>query len=146
MTITRINFHTAMRAAAVQLLGDYRSAADINLQIYPGRPKSVYPPCAFVDRMTGTDTPTGMSMRQQNVGCEVVVLHGLYDSKEAVDQRDGFVDGFGAYVIEQFHAAGANTLISSASYEDDPSYVPDWIEEQRTYFATRITLEGFANN
>lgn len=146
MTITRVNFHAAMRGAAVTLLTSYKTSAGINLQIYPGRPKSVYPPCAFVDRMTGSDTPTGPAMRQQNIGVEVVVLHGLYDAADTVAQRDDFMDGFGNYVIEQYHAAGARTLITAASYEDDPNYVPDWIEEQRTYYATRITLEGFANN
>lgn len=147
--VTRVNFRAAMRAAAVTLLGDYAQDASLNLQIYPGRPMSVYAPSAFVDRVSESNLFTGPTMRQQVVRAEVVVLHGLFDSKEAVDQADAFVDGFGAYVTEQYHAAGASTLIAGVDAEDDPGFTPDWGSEtqrQTTYFATRITLEGFANN
>ncbi len=144
--ITRVNLNVAMRGAAVTLLETYKAAAGVKLQVYRARPSTLYPPTAFVDRMTEQDTIVGPTMRQQLIGIEVVVVHGLFDSGEAVDQRDAFVDGFGNYLVEQFHAAGGQTLISTATFDDDPNYVPDWIEDQKAYYATRITLEGFANN
>ena len=135
----------AMRAAAVTLLDAYASAESIKLQVYPGRPRSVNPPTAFVDRLTGTFDTIGISLTQTTPRCEVVVLHGLFDSADTADQADAFVDGFASYVQTQYHAAGADTLIAAASYEDEPDYVPDWIEGAKTYYATRITLEGFAS-
>jgi hypothetical protein len=136
-----------MRAAAVTLLEAYASAASLKLQVYPGRPRSVNPPCAFVDRMTATFESVGITLRQTTPTAEVLVLHGLFDSKDATEQRDAFVDGFTDYVATQFHAAGANTLIATASLEDEPDFTTDWmpLEQQRTYYATRITLGGFAS-
>ena len=74
------------------------------------------------------------------------VLHGLFDSKDAADQRDAFVDGFLDWAIDRYHAAGANTLVAVRAVQDLPNYVPDWLppEEQRTYYATRLSLEGLA--
>ena len=74
------------------------------------------------------------------------VLDGLFDSADAVVQRDDFVDGFLDWCADRFHAAGANTLIGAISLEDDPEYTPTWQppEVQRTYYATRISLEGLA--
>jgi hypothetical protein len=143
---TRIAFQTAMRAAAVALLTDYKADRGIPLQIYPARPRTVVPPCAFVDRLRERVTFTGATLRQRVPSVEVVVLHGLFDSKDAADQRDEFVDGFTEWVLDNYHAAGANTLIGAVETEDDPSYVPDWQpqEVQRSYYATRITLEGLA--
>jgi hypothetical protein len=136
-----------MRAAAVTLLEAYATAASLKLQVYPGRPRSVNPPCAFVDRMTATFESVGITLRQTTPTAEVLVLHGLFDSKDATEQRDAFVDGFTNYVATQFHAAGANTLIETASVEDEPDFTTDWmpLEQQRTYYATRITLGGFAS-
>jgi len=136
-----------MRAAAVTLLAAYGSAASLKLQVYPGRPRSVSPPCAFVDKMTATYVDVGISLRQTTPTAEVLVLHGLFDSKETVDQRDAFVDGFTDYVATQFHAAGANTLIAAVRVEDEPDFTTDWMppEQVKTYFASRITLEGFAS-
>jgi hypothetical protein len=104
-------------------------------------------PCAFVDRMTATFTTVGITLTQTTPRAEVLVLHGLFDTKDATEQRDAFVDGFTNYVQTQFHAAGTNTLIESASVEDEPDFTTDWMppEQQRTYYATRITLEGFAS-
>jgi hypothetical protein len=136
-----------MRAAAVTLLGAYAAAASLKLQVYPGRPRSVSAPCAFVDRMTATFETIGISLTQTTPRCEVLVLHGLFDTKDTTEQRDAFVDGFTAYVQTQVHAAGANTLIAAVSVEDEPDFTTDWmpLEQQRTYYASRITLEGFAS-
>jgi hypothetical protein len=85
---------------------------------------------------------------QHTPGVEIVVLHGTFDSGDAVDQRDRFVDAFVDWVRTRFHAAGANTLLRVTSLEDDPTYVPDWLppEQQRTYYGTRISLEGAATD
>jgi hypothetical protein len=144
MTLT---MQADMRAAAVTLLEAYATAQGLKLQVYPGRPRSVNAPCAFVDRMTATFVDIGITLRQTTHTAEVLVLHGLFDSKDATEQRDAFVDGFSNYVATQFHAAGTNTLIAAASLEDEPDFTTDWMppEQQRTYYATRITLEGFAS-
>jgi hypothetical protein len=56
------------------------------------------------------------------------------------------VDGFIDWVLARYHAAGANTLIAVTDVDDIPDYVPEWIapEKQRTYYASRISLEGLA--
>lgn len=142
--MARIPMQAAMRAAAVATLEAYATSVSIKLQVYPGRPASIAAPTAFVDKMTETIDYDGLNRRVPRA--EVLVLHGLFDSKEAVDQRDAFVDGFVDYMFDNVHAAGASTLIAVTDIEDDPEYIPDWIrpENQRTYYATRITLEGLA--
>jgi len=146
--MTALAFQTSMRQAAVDLLTGYVDSLDekIKLQVYRARPASLFPPTAFVDRLSETLTFVGMSLMRRVPTATVVVVHGLFDSGEAVDQRDAFVDGFLDYVREQFHAAGANTLIGGVSVEDDPNYIPDWlpVEKQRAYYATVINLEGLA--
>lgn len=149
--VTRIPFQAAMRAAVVDLLTDYATTARIKLQVYPGRPKALYPPTAFPDRITETfEYPGNVSWRQRTARVEVVVVHGVFDSKEAVDQKDAFVDGFLDYVTDNVHAAGANTTIGLIAVEDEPAWVPDWRPANSTngpdpiYYATRLTLEGYA--
>lgn len=141
----RYAFDTALRAASMSLLEGYKADVGIKLQTYPGRPASVNPPTAFVDRMLARIEQTA-HLFQRYPRVEVLVLHGLFDSKEAVDQRDAFVDGFFDWVRDNIDAAGANTEVYMVAEEDVPVYVPDWLppEKQRAYYATRITLEGFA--
>lgn len=145
--VTRVAFQTAARAGAVQLLEAYRAAAGIGLQVYPGRPRSVNPPAAFVDGIGEALTEYTITTRQRVPRVEVIVLHGLFDSADTVAQRDAFVDGFLDYVADNYHAFGANTLVAGVSVEDIPVYVPDWQppELARTYYGTRIILEGFAS-
>lgn len=141
----RYAFDAAMRAAAVELLEAYKADAELKLQIYRARPASVNPPCAFVDRMTARiEYTTALYQRYPRV--ELLVLHGLFDSGDAVDQRDRFVDGFFDWVRDNIHAAGARTTVDVVAVEDVPVYVDDWRPpaQQRSYFATRLTLEGFA--
>ena len=77
---------------------------------------------------------------------EVVVVHAIFDGGEAADQRDAFVDGFIAYCATRYHAAGANTMLGLVGVDDLPAFVPDWLppEKQKTYYATRFTLEGLS--
>lgn len=143
-----MSFRANMRAAAGALMVGYAAAQTppVKLQWYPGRPAVVKAPCGFVDRIVEGIAYTGPTLMQRRPTVEVVLLHGLFDSKEAVDQADAFVDGFLAYVADLPHAAGANTIVGVLSVEDDPTYVNDWVrpEEQRVWYATRIALEGLA--
>ena len=144
------NLQASARAACVDLLTDFAADEGIKLQVYPGRPKSLFPPSAFVDRITETLEWSGTGWPQRTVRAEVVVVHGVFDSKEAVDQKDAFVDGFVYWVADNVHAAGANTTIGLVSVEDEPAWQPDWRPANTTngpdpiYYATRLTLEGFA--
>lgn len=139
-------FRTQIRAAVVELLEDYAAGSGVTLQVYRARPRSIQPPTAFIDRIV--DPPIeyfGPQNLQRTTAVEVVVLHGLFDGGVAVDQADVFVDGFLTYVAHQVHAAGANTTIALVEAADESTYVPDWLppDLQRTYFGTRLTLEGY---
>lgn len=141
-----MGFQADVRAAAVTTLEAYATAASVALQVYPGRPRSLHPPTAFVDGMRETVVYVG-HMMQRTVQADIVVVHGSFDSADSAEQKDAFVDGYIDYVRDSgFHAAGANTTLGVVSTEDDPTFVPDWLERelQRTYFATRMTLEGYA--
>jgi len=142
-----MGFQADVRAACMTLLGGHATAQSVTLATYPGRPRSINPPHAFVDVMRETIVYTG-HMMSRTVQADVVLVYGTFDSGEAVDQKDTFVDGFIDYVRDHVHEAGANTTIGVVSTEDDPTFVPDWLarELQRTYYATRITLEGFAGD
>lgn len=142
-----MGFRQDVRAAAVTLLTDYAADAGVKLQIYPARPRTIMPPTAFIDNIREERTFTG-HLIQRTPTVELIVLHGLFDSKEAVEQGDAFVDGFLAWCDTNYHAAGASTLIGAVSTEDTPTYVPDWLppEQQRTYYGTQVNLEGFATD
>lgn len=137
-----------MRAAAVTMLEAYAASASVKLQVYRARPRSINPPTAFVDRIHEAISDTGISLRQRTPTVEVIVIHGLFDSGDTVDQKDAFVDGFLDWVAVNYHAAGANTLIAGVATDDIPAYVPDWMppHQQETYYATQISLEGYAEN
>jgi hypothetical protein len=140
MTLTRVPFQTAMRAAAVSFLEDVRTELGIPLQIYRARPATIAPPTAFVDTLTEDLNYTALNQRVPRA--EVLVLHGIFDHGETVDQRDRFVDAIVDLVIQDIHRAHANTTVAVVELADEPTYVPDWIAVQKTYYATRLTLEG----
>lgn len=142
--MARYAMQTAMRQACVDFMEGYAAAASIKLQVYPGRPNSIYPPTAFVDRLAETITYTGLNQRHPTA--EVVVIHGLFDTKVAASQRDAWVDGFIDWALDNVHGAGANTTIAVTDVEDVPDFIPDWQPpaEQKTYYASRITLEGLS--
>jgi hypothetical protein len=141
----------AYRAAAVTMLTDCAANASVKLQVYRARPQTLYPPSAFVDTMADSTEPfPGSSTLYQHTPLvELTLVWGLFDSGEAVDQRDAFVDAYHDWVRARPHQAGANTLIGPRSLNDIPVYNPDWGNEdqrQRSYYATRIVLEGFATD
>ncbi len=134
-----------MRAASVELLKDYASDASVKLQVYPGRPRTIMPPTGFVDGIRETLDHTTMLTKRSPVA-DIILVHGIYDTMEAADQKDAFMDGFIDWVEARFHAAGANTLVAIAETEDLPNFIPEWVapDKQLVYYATRITLEGYA--
>lgn len=142
-----MGFRADLRTAAVELVTDYAQSQSLKLQTYRARPRSINPPTAFVDVVREGITSVG-HLQQRRPQVDVLIVHGLYDGGEAVDQADAFVDGFVDWVQSNVHAAGATTLVEAVEVEDVPTFVPDWMapELQRTYFATRITLEGYAEN
>jgi len=132
------------RAAVSQLMNDFSFDSGIKFLWYRARPTSIRPPQAFIDRMTDrAEDFLAPAIFQHITTIQVLVLHGIFDQGDTVDQRDRFVDGFWEWVRTRYHAAGANTLIRVRSSEDDPSYVPEWIPERdrQTYYGTFITLE-----
>lgn len=135
-----------LRAAAVTLLTDYASNANVKLQVYPARPRSINPPTAFVDMIRESIEYLGPTLRQRRPIADVVVIHGIFDSKEAADQKDAFVDGFLDWVNADYHAVGTNTLVAVTDTTDEPNYVPEWMppEQRVVYYATRITVEGLS--
>lgn len=142
-----MGFQADVRAASLETLGDYATAQSVKLQRYAGRPRTINPPTAFIDVMRETIVYVGHLM-QRTVEADVILLHGSFDSAEAVAQKDAFVDGYIDHVRSDVHAAGASTTLGVVSTEDDPTFVPEWLPpaEQRTYYATRITLEGYAGD
>lgn len=141
-----MGFQADVRAACISLLDEYASGASIALGTYPGRPRHIDVPLprAYVDAMREDIVYTGHLM-QRTVQADVVLVHGSFDSDVAVGQKDAFVDGFIDYVRNNVHEADPNSTIGVVSTEDDPTFIPDWLprEEQRTYYATRMTLEAF---
>jgi hypothetical protein len=137
------------RAAAVSLMTDCAQNASVNLQVYKARPSSLYPPTGFVDRM-GDEIAAwiGPTVGQHTPVVEIMLVWGLFDSAEAADQRDAFVDAFHEHTRTRFHEAGAATLIGPRTLADEPNFIPDWLpeEQQKVYYATRIVLEGFATD
>jgi len=138
----------AYRQAAAAFLQDYAGYAGVTLQVYPARPRTLFPPTGFVDRITETYTSFTERTFQRVPLVTVVVVFGLFDSKDAADQKDAFVDGFVDWSYAHGHESGPNSLIRASEAEDLPDYVNDWAppEQQRTYYAVRITLEGFDSN
>ena len=142
-----MGFRDDLRGACVTLLEGYASAASVPLQVYPGRPRTIKPPTAFVDRISEAMNTIGINSYQRRPVAHIVVLHGLFDSADAANQADEFVDGFMAYVVGNPHAAGANTVIGDMAIDDEPAYTADWIapvnQSTVTYYATLIDVEGF---
>jgi hypothetical protein len=146
MTLVVSTFSTSLRAASVALLTAYKASAGIKLQIYPGRPRNIFPPSAWVDALRDTIEFTGTASFMQHTGhSELVVVHGLFDSLEAVTQRDTFEDAFVSWIRNNRDAFDPRGSIGHIDVADVPNFTPDWVPEieQTTYYATLITLEGW---
>jgi len=143
MTLVRVTFQTLLRAAAVSFLMDLREALGIKLQVYRARPSSIQTPVGFVDFIEESlDYPTALTQRRPRA--HIVVLHGIYDHGDTVDQRDRFVDALVDIVIDDVHRIEPNSTVGIVEITDDPTYIPEWLppELQKTYYATRFVLEG----
>ena len=150
-------FATDLRAASIEMLRGYRDAVKVTdpdyvLNVWEARPSSINPPIAFFDRIRERFTDAGPFI-QRTPQALVLVLHGLWDGKDTAQQRDRFVDGFLEYARTRYHDAGGNTLLELRAAEDIPYFVPEWIvsarqfqrdDLQRAYYATQLTLEGYA--
>lgn len=132
-----------LRAACITLLDAYATSASLKLQTYRSRPNGIVTPMAWVDGISETVDYDGL--RQRTPVARVIVAHRkAVDSGEAADQSDAFVDGFLDWVTDNIHAAGANTTIGLVATDDIPDYVPDWLSNTEAYYATEITLRGYA--
>lgn len=138
------------RAATIQMMSECAADAGVGLQTYRGRPATLHPPTGFVDQMRTDLTPFPATSRlyQHNRRIEVLMLWGLFDSGDAVDQRDAWITAFHTWVRTRIDAVDGASLIGPLSYADDPAFIPDWLppEKQLMYFATRVVLEGFATD
>lgn len=143
VSFTTVPFQTQCRAAAVSLLTAYAADVSLRLQIYPGRPRSIYAPCAYVEGIDERLVLTGPRMRDRSATVRMKVLHGLFDAADTVAQRDAFVDGFVDWIYANPHAADAASMFGDEiSLSDDPAFVPDWLrpEDQRQFFATDVEV------
>jgi len=138
----------AIRAAALTLLDGYKAANAGSLkQTFQARPASISPPCGFVDGIDENEiayTPAGM---QRTPAVRIRLVRGTFSSGDVAEANDALVDGFIDYVVENLHAAGANTISLITSVEDDDGWVPEWIQpspgnEPRPYYSTIVTLGG----
>lgn len=138
-----MTYQAAARAAAVELLRGCAEDAGVRLQVYRGRPASVRPPCAFVESIGTTIDPLTATVAQHRLSVTVTMVWGLFDSGEAVDQRDLLVDALHEWVRTRFHAMSGRSLFGPpATIDDLPAWVPDWLprDAQQTYFATQATF------
>lgn len=134
-----------LTSSIMSALDAYRDSAGIRLTTYPGRPVTITPPHAWIDERHDqiTSIVAGSAM-DHTATVHVVVVHGTFDSKEAVDQRDAWVDGFNSYLRDSLRGrglAGGNSVLESWSVDDTPDYTPSWTETARAYYATVYRLE-----
>lgn len=141
-----MGFQADVRSGTLTVLASYASAQSLALQIYGGRPRTIAAPTAFCDRMRESIEYIGLT-KKRTVQLDLVFVHGTFDSAAAAAAKDAFVDGFvEAVAAATFSAAGDNTTLAVVSSEDDPTWTPEWLlpNEQKTYFASLVTVEGFA--
>lgn len=145
--MARLPLQTNVRAGAVALVDGYRTANSLQLgQLYRARPNgSPKTPAVFIDRLVEDADSFTREESQRVVRVAIRVVWGVYDTGEAVDQRDRFVDGFYAYVMDNgADAFGANAVLYWRSVSDDPEWKPEWLDASESYFMTEIVLEGQA--
>lgn len=143
----RLPLQTDARAGTVALIEGYRTSSGTVLgQVYRARPAQIKAPSVFVDSVSENTDAFTVEESQRVVRVGVRVVWGLYDAGQTVDQRDAFVDGFYAHVMDNYHAFGANAECNWIATDDDEDWSPEWIEtDQSKYFSTLVTLEGRAS-
>ncbi len=144
--MARLALQTAARAGTITLVDGYRTATSLATgQLYRARPKQLKPPSIYIDRITEDADAFTREESQRVVRVALRIVWGLWDAGDAVDQRDRFVDGFYAHVMDNYHAFGANSECNWVGVTDDPDFTPEWIDGSESYFMTEITLEGRAS-
>lgn len=145
--MSRIALQTAVRAGAVKLVDDYRTASSLKLgQVYRARPGQIKTPSVFIDSVSEDTTAFTRTESQRVVRVGIRAVWGVYDSGESVDQRDRFVDGLYGAVMDNYHAFGDNTECTWVATSDNEDWSPEWIPaDQSRYFSTLVTLEGLAS-
>lgn len=148
MTFATSEASAVLTQSVVDALEAFKAAEGLNLQVYPGRPANLFPPTAWVDARHDSIEfnfagASAYNTMEHTATVEVIVVHGLFDSAEAVDQRDAWVDAFNNYLrANRFVGlAGGNSVLERLRVDDVPNYVPDWIERPSTYYATLYRLE-----
>jgi hypothetical protein len=144
--MARLALQTAARAGTVALVHGYRTAASLEMgQLYRARPKQLKAPAVWIDSIIENTDAFTVEESQRVVRVTLRVAWRKYDTGDAVDQRDRFVDGFYGYVMDNYHAFGANAECNWIAVSDDPDWTPEWIPENpESMFLTEITLEGRA--
>jgi hypothetical protein len=137
-----MGFRQEIRAATISLLEGYRADSGSKLQIYPGRPKSIYPPTAFPESINEASILYTAGPRNRNPSVDIIWIQAEFDSEEAVTLQDAAVDDFIDWVTANSGAAGPSTLVTLSAVVDLPNYQPDWIANAPFYFASRLTLDG----
>jgi len=127
-------------------LTDYKEDAELRLNVYSARPATITPPHAFIDRLRESMVhDAGFQERTPLV--DVIVVHGVFDSKDAAARRDAFVDGFIEWCAENPHMAGPNTVLGIVATEDDPNWVAEWLaapgKALEQWYATTFTIQGY---
>ncbi len=145
--MARLPLQTNARAGTIALVNAYRTATSLKLgRVLRSRPiKGVLLPDAYIDRITeGADNFT-REESQRTVTVALRIIWGRYSAGDEVDQRDRFVDGFYAYVMDNGKDSfGANATLSWRTVTDTPDFQPEWVDAPDVYYMTEITLEGFA--
>lgn len=139
-----ITFATLARTQTLELLRQIAEDLDIKLSIYEGRPTVIAPPHAFIDRVSERLDHETIDFQHRHPRLVVKICWGLFDSKDAVLQRDRFVDAFVDWFFTNPHAWHANTLQAPVTIQDDPSFVAQWSRTSGPFYATEITVEGLA--
>ncbi len=145
--MARLALQTAARAGTVTLVDGYRTAAGLELgQLYRARPLQIKSPSVWIDSLVENTDAFTVEESQRVVRVTLRVVWRVYDTGDAVDQRDRFVDGFYAHVMDNYHAFGANAECNWIAVSDDPDWTPEWIPgDTESKFLTEITLEGRAS-
>lgn len=128
------------RSGTKALMEGYKSSASSKVQVYGGRPASIYPPTLFIDAINEASIISTRGPRLRAPAVDVIAIRGLFDSEEAADAQDAMVDDFLDYVRLHFDISGGGVVVTADSIEDLPAYVPEWIENAPIYYASRITL------
>jgi hypothetical protein len=146
--MARLALQTGARAGTVTLVEAYRTTTGLSLgQLYRGRPTQIKAPSVWIDSIVENTDAFTVEESQRVVRVTLRIVWRVYDTGDAVDQRDRFVDGFYDHVqTSGYHAFGANSECNWIGVTDDPAWTPDWIVgDTESYFLTEITLEGRAS-